>query len=661
MLKISRKLFLITSATLFAISMLIMTGCDSTPPLETENSKKLLSSANDALENMDYKTAADIYLNLAAQIPSPDKEDMTLKAAYTSLGTSNTEHAETILTKVTYKNLSKKQQEYYNLIKIKILFMSKKYEEALVKINSYGETFPDQFSQELLNIRSSIYENEKKYLEAASDISKTLEHISDPALKNASYNKIWLLLNKVPLNQLDALMPPAPDSFGGWLELSYFIRKESQSNSTVETIIADWKERYPNHEAIGSFTEKLIEDFKFKFKEPKQIALLLPLSGKLRGHSSAIRDGFISAVIMSYKGGKPIVKVYDVEGTYNIQAIYNQAIDEGADFIVGPLKKDSVLNISKAINNESKKVVPTLALNYLPEYETPPRLMFQFGLLPENEAEEAAELAVYDGYSKALVLVPDSDWGTRLSAAFSNKLIDLGGETVAETFFDPKSSDYSDAIKNLLNIDDSIRRNQQLQNTIHNQVHFEPRRRQDIDFIFIAGSPTQARLIRPQFDFHRASQIKMYTVSSAYTGTPNPDKDMDMNGVSFVDMPWLLSEANSPLREEFDDSWSSMMKKYHRFYALGIDSFNVISELFKLGANPELSFNGHTGKIYITDGKLLRKLDAADFYRGIPQIRPDIPRVSFQQESYNEPNNENGIYIENSYSKKNNSEETYQQ
>jgi hypothetical protein len=155
------------------------------------------------------------------------------------------------------------------------------------------------------------------------------------------------------------------------------------------------------------------------------------------------------------------------------------------------------------------------------------------------------------------------------------------------------------------------------------KFEYEPRRRKDVDMIFMAAFSRQGRLLRPQLRFHRASDIPVYATSHVYTGTPQPNMDRDMNDVKFSDMPWtLLHEGNNAqLKTKIEKLWPNTSKRYMRLYALGIDAFNVLPELNRMRRNRFSSYQGETGLLYLdVNNRLLRRLVWAQFVSGRPRV-----------------------------------------
>src|SRR5690554_7108230 len=82
---------------------------------------------------------------------------------------------------------------------------------------------------------------------------------------------------------------------------------------------------------------------------------------------------------------------------------------------------------------------------------------------------------------------------------------------------------------------------------LRQSTEFEPRRRQDADWLFLVALPQQARQIKPTLAFNFASDLPVYSTSHVYSGEPNPSKDRDLNGIVFCDTPWLLDRKSTRL------------------------------------------------------------------------------------------------------------------
>lgn len=355
-------------------------------------------------------------------------------------------------------------------------------------------------------------------------------------------------------------------------------------------------------------------------RQPSHIALLLPLSGAFSNQAAAVRDGFMAAYYARRSSGyTPEIRVYDTsDNTDTGMAVYQQALDNGADFIVGPLHKPLLERIAA----EGRRDVATLALNYLSDETVRVENLHQYGLLPEDEARQVAQRAFTDGHSRALALIPTGEWGDRILATFSREWQQLGGRLLEVQRYDASQHDFSAPVISLLDIDRSRARHSALKSLLGMDIKFDGRRRQDGDFIFVATFPTQARQIRPQLRFYLAGDLPVYSTSHTFSGEINTNQDRDLDGVTFCDMPWSLSngEGNSPSWQEILAVFKGSAIPFKRLYAMGIDAYALMERFDTLGSSAESGLKGESGTLYLDRyNRIQRQLQWARFRNGQPQ------------------------------------------
>ncbi len=253
----------------------------------------------------------------------------------------------------------------------------------------------------------------------------------------------------------------------------------------------------------------------------------------------------------------------------------------------------------------SQLAVPVLALNQSDEQSYNHPNLYQFGLNPEDEARQVAERTSAEGMTKALTITPRGDWGNRLATAFRQRFEELGGVVLEQAEYEFSGNDFSAPIKRMLNIDESEARFQRLRNALPTELHFTPRRRQDVDFIFMAAFPRQARQITPQLRFHHAADVPVYTTSNAYSSLQTEQQNRDMNGVLMCDSHWILAsdEQADPLRKQLKELWPQEMALYGSLFALGIDAYALPAQLRWLKQNPNEYYEGTTGQLHLNSQK----------------------------------------------------------
>ena len=603
------------------VLVLVQFGCGPSPdkirqPSEEEKQAKVLMQQGDAAANKkDFVTAADRYISASELVSGEDSVQYKIKAVSFMLDAGQDKRAVELLDKIDLEKLTPELTARYKYVRSRLAYESGDLLGALALIDEEGLKVE---SYDFYDFRSKLYLSEKMYLEAARDLVAAGSYLETAMEVAPNQIRIWDAISRVSESRINFLMPPPPDEFGGWIELAYFVKQNSSNVNALIAEIERWKARYPEHPASLYFVENLIAEYQNRFKIPTKIAVLLPLRGKYSAAASAVRDGILSGYFKDFRAERPEVVFYDTESTLDsMTTIYRQAVSGGADLVLGPLRKNKLADLAAVENLQA----PVLGLNYLPEYQEPKANFIQFGLLPEDEAEQAAIYAYEDGYKNAVVLVPNTDWGQRQADAFAEKLEKIGGKVLETNYFDTKANDFSRSIKALLNIDESGQRYRTLVSTLGKKVEYEPRRREDVDFIFLAATPRQARLVRPQFNFHLASRIPIYATSSIYSGSRDEKADQDLNGASFVDMPWVLSAATNNNHIEMSSYWPKRMKRYQRLFALGLDAYELIPDLPAMITNSDTKKSANTGILNIENNRIRRSLDIADFRRGKPQLR----------------------------------------
>ena len=74
---------------------------------------------------------------------------------------------------------------------------------------------------------------------------------------------------------------------------------------------------------------------------PSRIAVLLPLSGRLKAAGQTALDGIVEGVFANYRDAslRPDIITIDTEAAETGMSAYVQALESGADFVIGPLIK----------------------------------------------------------------------------------------------------------------------------------------------------------------------------------------------------------------------------------------------------------------------------------------------------------------------------------
>ncbi|PAV26050.1 LppC family lipoprotein [Tamilnaduibacter salinus] len=436
-----------------------------------------------------------------------------------------------------------------------------------------------------------------------------------------SHNAIWQLLKRSRTESLsDASATALSNLQQGWLELALRLRNAGTGLDGQAQAVRDWQTNWPDHPARDTLPGELSLIVTLSAERPESIALALPQSGRLSEAGQAVRDGFLARFYTTPDEEKASVtiRIYD-SADREFDALYQEMVQNDADLIVGPLSKPAVTTLAQQENLP----VPVLALNYSESKTKGPANLYQFGLSAEDEAQQLAERLVMDGRPQAVALIPWGDWGDRVARALSDRIQTLDGTLLDIVRFDPRES-LKDVVAKAFRVDVSRDRAITVERTIGMNVEFEPRRRQDIDAIVMVASPDTARQLKPTFAFYYGGDLPVYAPSTVYAGQPDANRDSDLNGVLFTDIPWVLDPPPA-FQSQATDALRSVVRRQGRLFALGADAWRLAMEAHLLRNLPEAQVGGLTGTLTMNrDGRVQRRQQWAIFENGRPRALPEL-------------------------------------
>lgn len=570
-------------------------GCAAQPPAEPRADIREPPPVQ-----LDTQSKVLPYFQLARQSQPPKSNQYLLQAAAILMQDNYHDHAHNILSGLDDDGLTSDQLIEKHLLLARIALSAKDPDLALAQL------------QALRSVRLEHAQDAERYHQTQTEAFAMQGNALDEAWSRLSLDAYLVGAERAAnLRRIEQLIETLS---GSALPKAPPAQAHADRIQDLSAHLNDWMRR--NARATTLSLQESRSGI-LTVEPPAKIAVLLPLKGPYAASAEAVRNGLMSEYYQRIKPHYDAeLRFYDASDDTRIVEIYQTAVDEGARFVIGPLTKESVALLAE----EDDLPVPVLALNYSTDTSTSSRL-YQLGLSPEHEAAQAAERANADGRQRAIVLAPNNAWGQRISGAFIERLQALGGAVASIRLYDPAGADFSQPIREALELDLSDQRHRALQDVLSMQLKFTPRRRQDVNFIFVAAQPAQARLLRPQLKFHYASDLPIYSTSHIYTGLVNTQKDQDMNGMMFGDIPWVLAPVDQELLKSVQQGWPARDEKDMRLFALGIDAMALAGPLSTLPAT--LTHHGETGILQLDEQRQLqRQVRWAQFKGGEPQLLP---------------------------------------
>ena len=556
--------------------------------------------------------SAEDYIGLASESSGKQREQYLLKAAELLYQRGDLGLATSQLQTLDAETSARSHQLQISLLAAKIALANENPRQAIELLPPLKELpLPQYIEAKQISADANV---DLGYQLAAVRIRVELEHYMKTEEEIAqNHEAIWAALQRTP----DISLHPSKvdkKTTRGWIDLARQLRGAQTDMGEMQDRMLDWGTRYPDHPVSNLFLSQLLAEYQMTYTPASSIAVMLPMQGKYKSVTDAIQAGIVTAWYKQGSSEKPLLRFYDTsDENISFNELYQQAILDGASYIIGPLDKASINKLAQAGSLD----VPILTLNYAENPLSVSDKLYQFGLLPEDEARQVAELAIRDNHTTAAVLVPDSDWGRRLQDAFSRRFEELGGSVLSVQRYPTNVDDYSRQLKMLFNLDDSEARHKDLQRVLGTRLNFMPYRRQDIDMIFLGGTNREARGIIPALKFHHAGDLPVYATSHVYSGYLDKNADRDLDGVIFCDLPWTLTTDNT-LKQNFNTTWKDQ-RTYTRLFALGIDAYNIVQNLQYLQTHNYARFSGETGSISMDENQRLhRDLLWAKFKNGKP-------------------------------------------
>lgn len=363
------------------------------------------------------------------------------------------------------------------------------------------------------------------------------------------------------------------------------------------------------------------------YLSPGKTALLLPLSGEFAPAGKAVRDGFFTAWFADQNRPRDQVRVYDTGNDRDTLMIaLEAAIGDGANTLVGPLERVQV----DTLFSNLPAGVRVLALNHPDMNPIPPQGTYQFALSPEEEAALAAERLFDSGVRRSAVLISQEDWAERASKAFTAQFTALGGSVLSERAIAPAAVKFPDELDALIGAPrfeyEATAADAATTDALGNPLPApKPKllpvlRADGPEALFVAIRGAQGRMLMPQLRVRGQDGLIVLATSHVATGINSANVDRDLDGISFLDAPFLFdsSTAVGVTREQLGAQIPAAGIS-PRLFAFGIDAGRLLPYMDFLRQNEGAYLEGATGQLLVDAfGRVRRYCSGYRFHNGLP-------------------------------------------
>ena len=579
----------------------LLAACMGLPPRPVEQPQTSTPAANAA-----RPSTASGYEQAAKQRTGTEQARLQLLAAQEWVNANRVAEAQRVLAGISMV-LTPEQQIERRLIESEITLALGQPQQAWNQVAGISEPTGTPTAPLYFAVRERIALGAGRPVDAIRAETAGERLSTDPAERSRQRQGLLAGLRQLKDRGVRLDVQPSTDPLvRGWLELAALAGGGRGAAIGSAADAARWRASYPDHPATELTRETFTPEIPFT-GAVRQIALLLPLTGPNSGAAVRVQDGFQYAYNRLNAGERPELKVYDT-GALSVSDALAQARSEGAQIIVGPLTHDEINAAADA-----SSAVPILALNTLTGSRAPRPGFYQFALSPEDEARQVARRLLASGLRRGAALVAAgkdwSEWGARVQAAFNQELQSGGGELLTQTRFDPDEHDFGAPIHATLGTDQSEARRERLERVLGTKLQLEPRRRADLQFIFVAGPAVAVRLLRPQLSFQNAGDVPIFSTSDAYSAEAG-EANQDLEGVQFPDLPWLVPDGGrlDELHRQVEQSQGGASTSRSRLFAFGYDACQLALAITAAGRDrSRVMIDGLTGQLSIDGEGYIRR------------------------------------------------------
>lgn len=639
--------------TLSAVaSVLLLAGCGSTPksqskPVEVKPSPIETTQVDDNVTPEHKLLEAK---RVWARTRDKNQRDtLLLEAADLYLQNQQPVLAQQVLFEVKEDGISSANQSYYSLL------ITKAYtdlpgaapEELLAMLDNVIET--DETAYQKAELQTKLYSQQGNLAAAANSLLKT--RLSD----EQKVEQVWKWITSLPNESLNAVGNEYP-ALAPFLTLRELTEQYASSPIKLANNLQQFTQVYRGHVLENALPEDVVKASKLTDAGANDIAVLLPLSGRLARSGQVVKDGIMAAYYTDVEKRQdehllPRLRFIDTNG-----ADSQELITEIGDtrFIIGPLLKETIESLIPnlpigvnvlALNRPD--VLPDSSLRQSTSYSIAtqradvdneasnvdlaesktqdeigaldlPVSLNYYGLAPEDEAKQLAELIFKKGFRAPIVIAAQNSLYQRMDDTFKTHWKALNSaenkqraNITSVTFND--SNSLREGITQALDVAQSNERINQIEYMTNDEVYNMPRSRRDIDAIVAFASPQDTELLNPiieaslnPFD---GKQVPVYATSRSMDYDSGKNQWRDLQNVHFIDMPWLMpSHKWQPLEQEVQQAWENQNTMQKRLFAFGFDAYQLLPQLGMLNTLKYLSHDGLTGNLSLNQrGEVVRK------------------------------------------------------
>lgn len=438
--------------------------------------------------------------------------------------------------------------------------------------------------------------------EAVEQLYAQLQYLPfNEQLAPADIESIWQNLVSLADWKVSLLKQKNPTGLTGWLALLTNAQRYGAEPEQLAINLKRWQQQYAQHPA-QLISQQLIDATQVNELSLENIAVILPLSGTQKAAGEAAQQGLLAA----YQSDEQTTLHFIDSQKLDFDTLSTTLAELNSDYVIGPLLRS---NVNKYL--AAKDIItPALLLNVPNQPLTSP-LVTAFSMRPEDEATQAAAVLSAKNFKHPLILSQRDNVSDRISQAFVKQWQKSTGAKPEIVHFE-RGQTMQREVTSSLDIAASKARIKDLNARIKYSIKEEARNRRDIDMIYLVGGAQESSLVKPYIDVSISpfsELIPVYASSRSHSAAQEFGDATDLSGLMFTEMPWLLpsSQQEAELAKTVKALWPKRSDGLQRIFAMGYDSFHLVSKLEAMKNQPYIRHYGQTGTLQLTENNRLTR------------------------------------------------------
>ena len=594
-----------------AVCITVIASCSSSEPSKVNSTGKLKNQTNESNEPVVYNS--EYFINKADDLGVIEGRTYRIKAAELAIEEKHSiGYIKKILVNIDLDTFGSITDEI-SLIK-SLLHVKNNHDAEFVLKRLKQGALPVKYQVPMWILTAQVNSNNNQHVDTVKTAFrvKTLypERLT-PADMLLLNELIWQHIVQIPESSLNDFVNDFGSEAASWVQLARIVQHHIGTPEQFPVELQRWYTNYASFNDVEYLPTKIKTLLSVQPYAPRKLALLLPLTGSIAKQAQTIRNGFLANMDFSDNLEVTIINT-ETESLANIE---KQIIEQGIEFIVGPLKKDRIVEFQKS---SVLADIPTLYLNAIELEQYDNKSQFYFSLSPEDEIDQAVEYFISKRIENPALIYADNSLGRRLAEQFEQQWLFHTDKHIEMIAFKNKLK-LGVAVKNLLDVNYSEKRVKEMERLFGAKLKAENRSRNDIDAIYVIANSQQTRLIKPFFDTNVSvfnKRLPIYASSRSYLIGESRSQKRDLNDLTFTEMPWLVKDTNqeaTAIYKQVSENHTQLKK----LFAFGYDAKHLIPLLSQLETLSGLEVSGLTGKLHLDDKNTIKRyLDWSRYQQG---------------------------------------------